>query len=71
MARKSLKLENSLGDERALCTFCEMTVFWVQVELRKQKTKEKVFNYVGEVEFLSLNSTIDFLDHNFLLTLGI
>ncbi|XP_019180056.1 PREDICTED: aspartic proteinase-like isoform X2 [Ipomoea nil] len=49
MVRKSLKLKSSSGDERALCTFCEMTVFWIKVELRKQKTKDKVFSYVDEL----------------------
>lgn len=67
MVRKSLKLESS-GDERALCTFCEMTVFWIKVELRKKKTKDKIFSYVDEVEFLSLNSTTGFLNHSFQLT---
>lgn len=47
-------IANSQGlpdDENALCTFCEMTVFWLQVELKKQRLKEKVFKYVNEVIF--------------------
>ncbi|XP_052188367.1 aspartic proteinase-like isoform X2 [Diospyros lotus] len=36
-------------DDSALCTFCEMTVFWIQVELNKQKARERVFKYVNEL----------------------
>lgn len=41
--------EGSSVDESASCTFCEMIVFWIQVQLKQQKTKEKVFRYVHEV----------------------
>lgn len=37
------------NDESTLCTFCEMIVFWLQVELKKQRLKEKVFKYVNEL----------------------
>ena len=36
-------------DKSALCTFCEMAVYWVQAELKKQRAKEGVFKYVNEV----------------------
>ncbi|XAR49764.1 Phytepsin [Bertholletia excelsa] len=36
-------------DDSALCTFCEMTVFWIQMELKKQKAKELVFKYVNQL----------------------
>ncbi|KDP28021.1 hypothetical protein JCGZ_19101 [Jatropha curcas] len=35
--------------ENALCTFCEMVVFWIQVQLKQQKAKEKIFKYVDEL----------------------
>lgn len=41
-------------DGSALCSFCEMTVFWLQVEFKKQRAKEKVFRYVNEVIFFFL-----------------
>lgn len=48
-------ITNSQGlpdDGSALCNFCEMTVFWLQVEFQKNRAKEKVFRYVNEVIFL-------------------
>ncbi|GFZ13816.1 saposin-like aspartyl protease family protein [Actinidia rufa] len=36
-------------DKSALCTFCEMAVYWVQAELKKQRAKEGVFKYVNEL----------------------
>ncbi|XP_059442579.1 aspartic proteinase-like isoform X2 [Corylus avellana] len=41
--------EGSSLDESAFCTFCEMIVFWVEVQLKQEKTKEKVFKYVNEL----------------------
>ncbi|XP_062143936.1 aspartic proteinase-like isoform X2 [Alnus glutinosa] len=41
--------EGSSVDESAFCTFCEMIVFWIQVQLKQEKTKEKVFKYVNEL----------------------
>ncbi|KAL7207427.1 hypothetical protein ACSBR1_029391 [Camellia fascicularis] len=38
-----------VDDERAPCTFCEMIVFWIEVELKKETAKEKVFKYVNEL----------------------
>ncbi|KAF7146328.1 hypothetical protein RHSIM_Rhsim04G0249400 [Rhododendron simsii] len=36
-------------DGSALCNFYEMTVFWLQVEFKKQRAKEKVFRYVTKI----------------------
>jgi len=47
--------EGSSVDESAFCTFCEMIVFWIQVQLKQEKTKEKVFKYVNEVVPLQRN----------------
>lgn len=52
-------------DESPLCTFCEMIVFWVQMELKQQKTKDLVIKYVNEVTILN-NKTVY---NNFLLFL--
>ncbi|KAF5738806.1 hypothetical protein HS088_TW13G01707 [Tripterygium wilfordii] len=41
--------ENLPDDESAFCTFCEMIVFWIQVELKKQKAKQRIFKYVNEL----------------------
>ncbi|EOY06950.1 Aspartic proteinase oryzasin-1 isoform 2 [Theobroma cacao] len=41
--------EGSPIGETALCTFCEMIVFWIQVQLKQQKTKEKVFKHVNQL----------------------
>ncbi|KAK6254283.1 hypothetical protein SCA6_015588 [Theobroma cacao] len=42
--------EGSPIGETALCTFCEMVVFWIQVQLKQQKTKEKVFKHVNQMD---------------------
>jgi phytepsin len=41
--------KGSSVDESAFCTFCEMIVYWIQVQIKQQKTREKVFTYVNEV----------------------
>ncbi|EEF43206.1 cyprosin isoform X2 [Ricinus communis] len=41
--------KSSSLDESALCTFCEMIVFWIQVQLKQQKAEEKIFKYVDEL----------------------
>lgn len=46
-------MEGSAMGESAVCTFCEMIVFWVQVQLKQQKTKEEVFQYVDQVVLLA------------------
>ncbi|KAK7838942.1 aspartic proteinase a1 [Quercus suber] len=35
--------------ESAFCTFCGMIVYWIQVQLKERRTKEKVFTYVNEL----------------------
>ncbi|PNT13988.1 hypothetical protein POPTR_010G003400v4 [Populus trichocarpa] len=39
----------SVDEGGALCTFCEMIVFWIQVQLKEKKAKEKIFHYVDEL----------------------
>ncbi|GMY28052.1 aspartic proteinase-like [Fagus crenata] len=41
--------KGSSVDESAFCTFCEMIVYWIQVQIKQQKTREKVFTYVNEL----------------------
>ncbi|XP_062108890.1 aspartic proteinase A2-like [Humulus lupulus] len=36
-------------NETPLCTFCEMIVFWFQVQLKQQKAKDKVFKFADEL----------------------
>ncbi|CDO98683.1 unnamed protein product [Coffea canephora] len=45
----SSSVDDLAADENALCPFCEMAVFWMQVELRKKKTKDHVLKYVSEL----------------------
>ncbi|PPS12460.1 hypothetical protein GOBAR_AA08193 [Gossypium barbadense] len=42
-------MEGSAMGESAVCTFCEMIVFWIQVQLKQQKTKDAVFQYVDQL----------------------
>lgn len=37
-----------LGD--AMCSVCEMTVVWMQNQLRQNQTKERIMNYINEVK---------------------
>ena len=46
----------SVDEGGALCTFCEMIVFWIQVQLKEKKAKEKIFHYVDEVITFSSSS---------------
>ncbi|XP_030956954.1 aspartic proteinase-like isoform X1 [Quercus lobata] len=39
----------SLPGDDLLCTACEMTVIWVQTQLRQKGTKDKVLQYVNEL----------------------
>ncbi|XP_008378422.1 aspartic proteinase isoform X2 [Malus domestica] len=46
--------ENKIGkessvDETPSCPLCEMIVYWVQLQLKKQIEKEKIFSYVNEL----------------------
>ncbi|GMY12820.1 Aspartic proteinase oryzasin-1 [Fagus crenata] len=34
--------------EDLLCTTCEMTAIWIQTQLKQNKTKEKIFEYVNK-----------------------
>uniref|UniRef100_A0A2N9E6B9 Peptidase A1 domain-containing protein n=1 Tax=Fagus sylvatica TaxID=28930 RepID=A0A2N9E6B9_FAGSY len=47
------KVEEKSGKEFAagedlLCTTCEMTAIWIQTQLKQNKTKEKIFEYVNK-----------------------
>lgn len=33
----------------AMCSTCEMTVVWMQNQLRQNQTQERILNYVNEV----------------------
>jgi len=50
----------SVDEGGALCTFCEMIVFWIQVQLKEKKAKEKIFHYVDEVITFSSSSLFFF-----------
>ncbi|KAH7571251.1 hypothetical protein JRO89_XS04G0009500 [Xanthoceras sorbifolium] len=43
---------SSVG-ESALCSVCEMTVIWIQNQLKQKATKEKVISYVNEVTYFT------------------
>lgn len=36
-----------LGD--AMCSACEMAVVWMQNQLRRNQTQDRILNYVNEV----------------------
>ncbi|KAK9293230.1 hypothetical protein L1049_021220 [Liquidambar formosana] len=48
VVEKENKENSSLGDS-VLCTACEMTVVWMQNQLKQKETKDKVLNYVNEL----------------------
>lgn len=41
------KSSSGLHDE--MCTFCEMTVVWMQSQLSKNQTEDKILDYINEV----------------------
>ncbi|KAI3423269.1 uncharacterized protein J3R85_011236 [Psidium guajava] len=41
--------KGSSVNETVLCTFCEMIAFWMQMQLKQQRTKDRVFKYVNEL----------------------
>ncbi|KAI4344693.1 hypothetical protein L6164_011891 [Bauhinia variegata] len=41
--------DEPLTKEGPLCAFCDMIVFWIQVELKQKNSKEKIFKYVDEL----------------------
>ncbi|KAE8659053.1 hypothetical protein F3Y22_tig00116965pilonHSYRG00732 [Hibiscus syriacus] len=42
-------MEGSALGEALMCTFCEMIVFWIQVQLKQQKTKDMVFQHINQL----------------------
>ncbi|KAL4308976.1 hypothetical protein GQ457_01G029710 [Hibiscus cannabinus] len=42
-------MEGSELGEAPMCTFCEMIVFWIQVQLKQQKTKDLVFQHINQL----------------------
>lgn len=36
-----------------LCAFCEMAVVWIQNQLKRKATKEKILNYINQVILLN------------------
>ncbi|KAE8714265.1 Aspartic proteinase oryzasin-1, putative isoform 3 [Hibiscus syriacus] len=55
-ARRKLKtvvengtMKGSALGETPMCTFCEMIVFWIQVQLKQQKTKDIVFQHINQL----------------------
>lgn len=39
--------------DTALCSSCQMLVIWIQNQLKRKSTKERVFNYVNQVRLLN------------------
>lgn len=39
----------SSGLHDAMCSACEMTVVWMQNQLRQNQTRERIMSYVNEV----------------------
>ncbi|KAK6242909.1 hypothetical protein QUC31_009318 [Theobroma cacao] len=42
-------MEGLSAGDKVLCTACEMTVIWIQSQLRQKETKDRVLNYVNEL----------------------
>ncbi|KHG03187.1 Asparticase [Gossypium arboreum] len=42
-------MEELSARDRLLCTTCQMTVFWIQSQLKQKGTKDTVLNYVNEL----------------------
>ncbi|XP_057750621.1 cyprosin-like isoform X1 [Arachis stenosperma] len=42
-------LDGSTSKESPFCTFCDMIVFWIQVQLKQSNLKEKILKYVDEL----------------------
>lgn len=43
------KAGKSAGLHDAMCSACEMAVVWMQNQLRKNQTQDRILNYVNEV----------------------
>jgi len=39
--------------DTALCSSCQMLVIWIQNQLKRKSTKDKIFNYVNQVSLLN------------------
>ncbi|KAK8564759.1 hypothetical protein V6N12_058341 [Hibiscus sabdariffa] len=46
--KENMEEELSVGD-KVLCTACQMTVIWIQNQLKQKQTKDRVLNYVNEL----------------------
>ncbi|XWS42279.1 hypothetical protein CRYUN_Cryun16bG0001300 [Craigia yunnanensis] len=44
-------LEGLSAGDKLLCAACQMTVIWIQNQLREKETKDRVLNYVNEVTY--------------------
>ena len=42
--------DRSGGLHDAMCSSCEMTVVWMQSQLRQNQTQDRILDYVNEVE---------------------
>lgn len=42
--------KSSDGLRDGMCSVCEMTVVWMQNQLRQNQTKERIINYINEVK---------------------
>ena len=51
-------MKGILPKDDLLCTACEMTVIWIQSQLRQKGTKDKVLQYVIEVTYNISTPTI-------------
>jgi phytepsin len=51
-------MKGILPKDDLLCTACEMTVIWIQSQLRQKGTKDKVLQYVNEVTYNISTPTI-------------
>lgn len=40
----------STGIQDAMCSACEMTVVWMQNQLRQNETQDRILNYAYEVD---------------------
>ncbi|XP_039023247.1 aspartic proteinase-like isoform X1 [Hibiscus syriacus] len=49
MVVKNGTIEGSSLGEAPMCTFCEMIVFWIQVQLKQQRTKDMVFQHINQL----------------------
>lgn len=42
--------KNSHGLHDEMCTACQMAVVWMQNQLRRNQTEEKILDYINQVE---------------------